>query len=84
MKASVRDRPGLLPFLLLALGFLVLFLPLARGPWDAGPPRPTELTPATGRWHSPLQAAGPWTHRSSSFLGLSTSVPTARTNSASV
>jgi hypothetical protein len=43
----MRDRTGLLLFLLLTLGFL-LFLLLARGPWGAGPPRPTELTPATG------------------------------------
>jgi hypothetical protein len=42
------DPPGLLLFLLLTLGFL-LFLLLARGPWGAAPPRPTELTPATGR-----------------------------------
>jgi hypothetical protein len=41
----MRDRPGLLLFLLLTLGFL-LFLMLARGPWGAGPPRPTWLTPA--------------------------------------
>jgi hypothetical protein len=41
----MRDRPGLLLLLLLALGFL-LFLPLARGPWGAGPPRPAELAPA--------------------------------------
>jgi hypothetical protein len=44
----VRDRTGLLLFLLLSLGFL-LFLLLVRGPWGVGPPRPTELTPATGR-----------------------------------
>jgi hypothetical protein len=44
----VRDRTGLLLFLLLTLGFL-LFLLLDRGPWGAGPPRPTELTPAKGR-----------------------------------
>jgi hypothetical protein len=45
----MRDRPGLLLFLLLALGFL-LFLLLARCPSGAGPPRPTELTPA-GKGH---------------------------------
>jgi hypothetical protein len=45
----MRDRRGLLLFLLLTLGFL-LFLLLARGPWGAGPPEPTELTPeGTGR-----------------------------------
>jgi hypothetical protein len=41
----MRERARLLLFLLLTLGFL-LFLLLARGPWGAGPPRPTELTPA--------------------------------------
>jgi hypothetical protein len=36
------------PLLLLTLVFLLLLL--ARGPWGAGPPRPTELMPAgTGR-----------------------------------
>jgi hypothetical protein len=44
----MRDRPSLLLFLLLALGFL-FFLLLAHSPCGAGPPRPTELTPATGR-----------------------------------
>jgi hypothetical protein len=33
----MRDRAGLLLFLLLTLGFL-LFLLLAHGPWGAGPP----------------------------------------------
>jgi hypothetical protein len=44
----MRDRTAFLVFLLLALAFLVLLL-VAVGPWGAGTPRPTELTPATGR-----------------------------------
>jgi hypothetical protein len=45
----MRDRAGLLLFLLLGLGFL-LFLLLDRGPWGAGPSQPTKLTAArTGR-----------------------------------
>jgi hypothetical protein len=46
--AALRDRRGQRLFRLLALGFL-LFLPLARGPWGAGPPRLTERAPATGK-----------------------------------
>jgi hypothetical protein len=44
----MRDRPGLLLFLLLALGFLLFLLP-SRGPWGAGKPEPSELTPAEKR-----------------------------------